>query len=109
MVLFTLLAFSSVAVSDFLEEVLNVAKCIADIHQELPNSCVFIITSEVEVQGEEILFFSSQFFLFGKNVLRFCVIKLRKVTWKYIFGNNMIWINQSNRNCLDLDGVFQLS
>jgi hypothetical protein len=53
MVLFTLLAFSSVAVSDFLEEVLNVAKYIADIHKELPNSCVFIMKSEGEEQGEK--------------------------------------------------------
>jgi hypothetical protein len=53
-ILLILLTFSSVAVSDFLEEVLNAAKCIVDIHQELPNSCVFIITSEVEMQGEDI-------------------------------------------------------
>jgi hypothetical protein len=51
-VLFTLLTFSSVTVSAGLQEVLNVAKCIADIHQELPNSCVFIMNSEGEEQGE---------------------------------------------------------
>jgi len=41
--LFKILTFSSVAVSADLQEVLNVAKCVADIHQELPNSCVFIM------------------------------------------------------------------
>jgi hypothetical protein len=51
-ILFTLLTFSSVAVSAGLQEVLNIAKCIADIHQELPNSCVFIMNSEGEEQGE---------------------------------------------------------
>jgi hypothetical protein len=51
-VLFTLLTFHSVAVSAGLQEVLNVAKCIADIHQELPNSCVFVISSEGGEQGE---------------------------------------------------------
>ena len=51
-VLYTLLTFSSVAVFAGLQEVLNVAKCIVDIHQELPNSCVFIMKSEEEEQGE---------------------------------------------------------
>jgi hypothetical protein len=57
-VLFTLLTFHSVAVSVGLQRVSNVAKCIADIHQELPNSCVFIVNSEGEKQGEN----SSDFF-----------------------------------------------
>jgi hypothetical protein len=51
-VLFTLLTFSSVALSAGLQELLNVAKCIADIHQELPNSCIYIMNSEGEEQGE---------------------------------------------------------
>ena len=42
---FTLLTIYSVAVSAGLQEVLNVAKCVADIHQELPNSCVFVMKS----------------------------------------------------------------
>jgi hypothetical protein len=42
-----------------LQEVLNVAKCIADIHQELPNSCVFIMKSEGEEQGEKNFYFFS--------------------------------------------------
>jgi hypothetical protein len=52
----TLLTFSSVAVSVVLQEVLIVAKCIAGIHQELPNSCVYIMNSEGEEQGENNLF-----------------------------------------------------
>jgi len=41
-VLFKILTFYSVTVS-CLQEVLNVAKCVADIHRELSNSCVFIM------------------------------------------------------------------
>ena len=52
-VLFTLLTFYSFAVIAGLQEVINVAKCIADIHQELPNSCIFIMNSEGEEQGEK--------------------------------------------------------
>jgi len=51
-VLFTLLTFYCVTVSAGLQEVLNIAKCIADIHQELPNSCVYIMNSEGEERGE---------------------------------------------------------
>jgi hypothetical protein len=58
-VLFTLLTFSSVAVFARLQEVINVAKCIADIHQELPSSCIFIMKSEREEQGEKIFIFVS--------------------------------------------------
>jgi hypothetical protein len=56
-ILSTLLTFSSVAVSTVLQEVLIVAKCIAGVHQELPNSCVYIMNSEGEEQGENNLFF----------------------------------------------------
>jgi hypothetical protein len=58
-VLFTLLTFSSVAVSAGLQEVLNIAKCIADIRQELPKSCAFIMKSEGEEHAEN----SFEFFL----------------------------------------------
>jgi hypothetical protein len=45
LVLFTfkLLTFYCVAGSAGLQGVLDVAKCIADTHQELPKSCVFIM------------------------------------------------------------------
>ena len=52
-VLFTLLTFSSVVVFAGIQEVIDVAKCIAHIHHELPNSCVFIMKSEEEEQGEK--------------------------------------------------------
>ena len=51
-VLFTLLTFYSVAVNADLQKLLNIVKCIADIHQELTNSCVFFVNSEGEEQGE---------------------------------------------------------
>jgi hypothetical protein len=57
-VIFTLLTFYSVAVSAGLQEVLIVAKCTADIYQELPKSCVFITNSEGVEQGENKLVFS---------------------------------------------------
>jgi len=56
-VLFTLLTFSSVAVSAGLQKALDVAKCIADIHQELPNSCVIVMKSDGEKHGENKLDF----------------------------------------------------
>jgi hypothetical protein len=52
-VLFTLLTWYSVAVSGSLQEVLDIAKFISDIRQELPNSCVFIMNSEGEGQGKK--------------------------------------------------------
>ena len=36
-----------------IQEVINVGKCIADIHQELPNSCVFFMNSGIEEEGEK--------------------------------------------------------
>jgi hypothetical protein len=71
-VLFTLLTFSSVAVSAVIQEVLNIAKCIADIHQELPNSCVFIMKSDGEEQGENKFdFFSARLMCFWRNVFSY--------------------------------------
>ena len=55
--LYTLLTFSSVVVFAGLQEAINVAKYRADIHQELPYSCVFIIKLEKEVQSEKVLIF----------------------------------------------------
>jgi hypothetical protein len=56
-VLFTLLTFSRVAVNAVLQKVLNVANCIADIHQELPNNCVYIMKTHGEQKSENYLFF----------------------------------------------------
>ena len=44
----TLLTFSNVAVIVGLQQVLNVAKCKAVIHQELAKCCVFVMKSEKE-------------------------------------------------------------
>jgi hypothetical protein len=52
-VLFTLLTLYSVVVSAGLQEVFDVAKFVADVHKELPKSCVFIMNSEGEEQGKK--------------------------------------------------------
>jgi hypothetical protein len=46
------LVLSSGAVSVSLEKVLKQAEFIADIYQQLPRSCIFIINSEAQQQGE---------------------------------------------------------
>jgi hypothetical protein len=40
------------SVSNGLQGLVNVATFIADIYQELPNSCVFVMNSEGEQQGK---------------------------------------------------------
>jgi hypothetical protein len=68
-VLFTLLTLYSVAVSAGLQEVLDLAKFIADIHQELPNSCVFIMNSEGEEQGKKYFeLISHEWCVFGQEI-----------------------------------------
>ena len=108
-VLFTLLTFSSFVVLAGLQEVINVAKYIADIHQELPNSCVLFIKSEDEVQSEKMFhFFPLNECCDFKN----CVVILSqqncKTSWKCIFGNNRKWIICGDINSLNFKGVFQL-
>ena len=76
-----------------LQEVLNVAKCIDDIHQELPNSCVFIMKFEGGKKMRKILIFSSQeCCVFENYMLRFCVIKRWKFSRKNNFGEKRKWI-----------------
>ena len=41
------------AVRGGLEEVIIQAEFIADIYQQFPNSCIFIINSEAQQQGED--------------------------------------------------------
>jgi hypothetical protein len=109
-ILFILLTFSSVVVFAGLQEVLNVAKCIADIHQELPNSCVFIVKSEKERQGKKNFhFFPSTYGVFLKQCTEIlCRQTLSFITWKYVFENSRLCIRHGNRNRLYVDGVFQL-
>jgi len=47
------LLLSSGAVSVDLEDLLRIAEFIADIYQQFPHSCVFIITPEAQQQGED--------------------------------------------------------
>jgi hypothetical protein len=47
------LLLSSDAVSDGLEKVLTLAQFIADIYQQFPHSCIFIINPEAQQQGED--------------------------------------------------------
>jgi hypothetical protein len=46
------LLLSSVTVSAGLEKMLKQAEFIADIYQQLPRSCIFIINSEAQQKGE---------------------------------------------------------
>jgi hypothetical protein len=46
------LFLSSGAVSAGLEQVLNIAEFIAGIYQQFPSSCIVIINSEAQQQGE---------------------------------------------------------
>jgi hypothetical protein len=46
------LLLSSGCVSAGLEKVLKIAEFIADIYQQLPRCCIFIINSEAQQQGE---------------------------------------------------------
>jgi hypothetical protein len=92
-----------------LQEVLNIEKCTADIHKELPNSCVFIMKSDGEEKGEKNFYFFLVFIsCFEKKSIRSCVIKRCYATWKYIFENNKLCTRHRNINRLDVEGVFQL-
>jgi hypothetical protein len=47
------LLLCSGAVSGGLDKVLRLAEFIADIYQQFPHSCMFIINCQVEQQGED--------------------------------------------------------
>jgi hypothetical protein len=51
-IIFVLL-ISSCAVSGGLAKVWRKAEFIADIYQQFPHSCIFIINSELQKQGED--------------------------------------------------------
>jgi hypothetical protein len=68
-VLFTLITLFSVAVIGGSQEILNVAKFISNIHQELPNSCVFIINSEGKKKGKKNFeLISHKWCVFGQEI-----------------------------------------
>jgi len=48
-----MLLLSGGAVSADLEKVLRQAEFIADIYQQFPHSCIFIINPEAQQQGED--------------------------------------------------------
>ena len=48
-----ILLFSSGAVSAGLEKVLRQAEFIADIYQQFPHSCIFIINTEQQQESED--------------------------------------------------------
>ena len=50
---FVLLLLYSGVVRGDLGEVLRLAEFIADIYQQFPHSCIFIINSEAQQQGED--------------------------------------------------------
>jgi len=65
------LLLSSGAVSGGLEKVLRLAQFIADIYRQFPHSCVFIINSAAQQEGEDKLYiiYSSCVFVVNRNVL----------------------------------------
>ena len=66
-----LLLLSSGAVSGGLEKVLGLAEFIADIYQQFPHSCIFIINCEAQQQGEDwfYIIYSSCMIVVSRNVL----------------------------------------
>jgi hypothetical protein len=66
-----LLLMYSGAVSGGLEKVLWLAQFIADIYQQFPHSCIFIIKSEAQQKGEDgfCVTYSSCVFVVNRNVL----------------------------------------
>ena len=62
---------SSGVVSADLEKVLREAEFIADIYQQFPHSCIFIINPEAQQQGEDkfYIIYSSCGFVANRNVL----------------------------------------
>jgi hypothetical protein len=56
-ILFTFITFYSVAVMAGLQDIINVAKCTADIPKEIPKCGVFIMKCEGEGQGENIFIY----------------------------------------------------
>jgi len=113
-VLFILLTLYSVAVSASLQEVLNVAKFIADIQQELPNSCVYIMNSEGEEQSKKHFeYISYEWCVLTRNTSR----PLEKMCLEFATPISELWeevffVLYSERkrygkiNCIDLDKFF---
>ena len=62
-----ILLFLSGAVGDGLEKVSRLAEFIADIHQQFPHSCIFIINPEAQQQGKNEFYIILSNFVFVAN------------------------------------------
>jgi hypothetical protein len=58
MCIIVVLLLYSAAVSGVFEKVLRLVEFIADIYQQFPRSCIFIIKPEAQQQGEDFLHIS---------------------------------------------------
>ena len=69
-IIVVLLLYSG-AVSGSLEKVLRLAEFIADIYQQFPHSCIFIINPEAQQQGEDLfcIIYNSFVLFLNRNVM----------------------------------------
>jgi hypothetical protein len=51
-IIFVFLLYSG-AVSGGLEKIMRLAEFVADIYEQFPRSCIFIINPEAQIQGED--------------------------------------------------------
>ena len=88
-IIFVLL-LSSVTVSAGFEKVLKLAEYIADIYQQLPRRCIFIINSEAQQQGENgfCIIYISFLLLVNRNLL--------KLTWE----RKCLWVSTPDMKVL---------
>jgi len=92
-IIVVLLVYSG-TVSGGLEKVLRLAEFIGDIYQQFPHSCIFIINSEAQQQGEDKLhinyincvIFSEQNFAESHFEKTCCELlqQLKNFIWNYI-------------------------
>ena len=70
-IIVVLLLLSSGAVNGGLEKVLRLSQFIADIYQQFPHSCIFIINCEAQQQGEDwfYIIYNNCVFVVNRNVL----------------------------------------
>ena len=108
------LLFSSGAVSGGLEKVLRLSQFIADIYQQFPHSCIFIINCEAQKQGEDwfYIIYSSCVFVVSRNVLTdtwdwkcLCLLRVNFVGVKAIYIGHFTFTNFA-QNLLLCVGVF---
>jgi hypothetical protein len=64
-----MLLFSSGAISAGVQKVLGLAKYLADIYQQFPHSCIFIINPEAQQKRKDYFYISYSNFVFVLNRL----------------------------------------